>query len=153
MTIDEILDIDISDKSVLIIGCPASGKTWLSKKIYKPTHNLIHTDKTIGSGYFMGCYDALTAVQFSEKPTIVEGVLGYRMLRKGAEYASYYPDIVIHLSIPESKMIETYKNERDANKIKYLKQFNETHDKILKEYFGMQNPDFKPLWIDCNNDY
>ena len=33
MTIKEVLEIDFMDKNVIIIGCPASGKTWLSNKI------------------------------------------------------------------------------------------------------------------------
>ena len=59
MDLDEILSLDIDGKSVLIIGCPASGKSWLSNKLNRSTHKLIHTDKYISQGYEMGMYGAL----------------------------------------------------------------------------------------------
>lgn len=153
MSIEELINLNIEGKNVLIIGYPASGKTWLANKMHKPTHQLIHTDSTVSGGYFMGCYEALTAVQFATKPTIVEGVQGYRMLRKGAEYASYYPDIVIEMQISNSRMMQTYMRERDEKKIKYLKQFNDTHAKILNEYRGMCPKHKTPEWITFLNNY
>jgi len=153
MTIDEVIEIDITGKDILIIGCPASGKSWLAKKIYKPTHEIIHTDKFSEDGYHLGMYGALTAYQFAKKKTIIEGIHGYRMLRKGVEYANYLPDIVINLSITEKRMLEVYEKERDVEKVKYLKQFNNSHKKILSDYFDNQLEDSKPLWIEVSNDY
>lgn len=43
----------------------------------------IHTDSYISYGYQAGMHCALDAANMSEKPTIVEGVHGYRMLRSG----------------------------------------------------------------------
>ncbi len=43
--VEDVLKMDISGKHVLIIGCPASGKTWLSNKFPHEGHNVIHTDK------------------------------------------------------------------------------------------------------------
>lgn len=153
ISIEEIISMDITGKNVLIIGCPASGKTWLSKKMAKSTHTVIHTDDYLSYGYQAGMYCALDAANMSEKPTIVEGVQGYRMLRKGCEYSSYYPDIVIELQISNSRMMQTYRNERDAKKIKYLQQFNETHAKILNDYRGTCPKDKKPEWITFFNQY
>jgi len=153
MSIEELINLDITDKNVLIIGCPASGKTWLSKKMAKPTHTLIHTDNYMSYGYAQGMYCALDAANFSDKPTLVEGIFGYRMIRKGCEYGSYYPDIVIEMEISNSRMMQTYMKERDEKKIKYLKQFNETHKKILNDYFGMCPTDKKPEWIKYSNQY
>lgn len=153
MSIEEFGNLDIEGKNVLIIGCPASGKTWLSKKMAKSTHTVIHTDDYISYGYQMGMYCALDAANMSEKPTIVEGVHGYRMLRKGCEYGSYYPDIVIEMQISNSRMMQTYMRERDETKIKYLKQFNEAHAKILNEYRGMCPKHKTPEWITFLNNY
>ena len=153
MNIEELIGLNIEGKNVLIIGCPASGKSWLCNKIAKPTHTVIHTDSYISYGYQAGMYCALDAANMSEKPTIVEGVQGYRMLRKGCEYGSYYPDIVIEMQISNSRMMQTYLKERDEKKIKYLKQFNETHAKILNDYRGMCPKHKKPEWITFLNNY
>lgn len=153
MELEELIKLDIANKNVLIIGCPASGKTWLSKKMAKPTHTVIHTDDYLYYGYQAGMYCALDAANMSDKPTLVEGIQGYRMLRKGCEYGSYYPDIVIELEISNSRMMQTYMRERDAKKLKYLKQFNETHAKILNDYRGMCPKHKTPEWISFFNKY
>lgn len=153
MELKEILKMDFEGKNVLIIGCPASGKTWLSKRLDKEKHQLIHTDSYISLGYEMGMYGALNAATCTVKNTIVEGVHGYRMLRKGAEYGNYYPDIVIEIKIPESRMRETYMKERDPKKINYLQQFNASHEKILNDYKGIIAEHLKPKWIVFDNNY
>jgi hypothetical protein len=153
MELKEILEIDIGGKNVLIIGCPASGKTWLCGQLGCSGHRVIHTDKYVVSGYEMGMYAALNDAVGSEIPTIVEGIHGYRMLRKGAEYGSYYPDIVIEMKVPEQRMRLTYIHERNPNKIKYLQQFNATHEKILNDYRKMIPDRLKPQWIVFENNY
>lgn len=143
---------NIKNKNVLIIGCPASGKTYLSNIIKSDEHQIFHTDDYIKYGYVESMYKCLDDVLKCEKSTIVEGVQGYRMLRKGVELNNYYPDIVIELKITEKQMLNVYKNERDPRKIKYLKGFNKMHDKILHEYKSMFNIKI-PEWITINNDY
>lgn len=153
MELKGILEIDLNGKNLLIIGCPASGKTWLSWLLKRDSHQLIHTDDYIFQGYEMGMYGALNATVCSVKNTIVEGVLGYRMLRKGAEYGNYYPDIVIEIKTPEHQAIKIYSKERDAKKIKYLQQFNSSHEKILSEYKKMVPQDLIPTWIEFYNEH
>ena len=153
MELSEILKLDIKDKNVLIIGCPASGKTWVSAQLDCSGHRVIHTDKYVVSGYEMGMYAALNDTVGSEIPTIVEGIHGYRMLRKGAEYGNYYPDIVIEMKVSEHRMLSTYRNERNPDKIKYLQQFNASHGKILNDYRKIIPEHLKPQWVVFENDY
>ena len=47
-------------------------------------------------------------------------------------------------------MLNTYRNERDEKKIKYLKGFNKMHDKIINDYFMLENKS-KPEWIKVSN--
>lgn len=143
---------DIKGKNILIIGCPASGKTFLSDLFKSSEHQVFHTDDYIKHGFYESMYKCLSDVIECEKLTIVEGVQGYRMLRKGIELNNYYPDIVIELKITEERMLLTYSNERNPKKIKYLKGFNKMHDKILFDYKTMNNKN-KPEWIVINNDY
>jgi len=145
MTIEDILNIDIEEKNLLIIGCPASGKTYLSKK-FKTSHKLIHTDNYLNYGYEQSVYKIIDDIKNSNKKTIVEGVQGYRLLRKGVQLDCYYPDVVIELIISEYQMFQVYRNERNQKKIKYLKAFNNMHNKIIKDYFLMQNK-YKPEWF------
>jgi hypothetical protein len=150
-SIEDVIKLDIEQKNVLIIGCPASGKTYLSSK-FNTEHLKIHTDDYLIFGWRQGMYEALKAIKAANTFTLVEGVHGYRLLRKGVELDCYYPDVVIQLIISEERMMKTYINERDRNKIKYLRSFNDTYNKILLEYFSLKNK-HRPEWIKLLNQY
>lgn len=143
---------DIKGKNVLIIGCPASGKTYVSKLLSDAEHRLVHTDRYMDLGYVDSLYELLRGLSLYKGLTIVEGVLGYRLLRKGYQKGSYRPDVVIEMKVSESRMMDTYKNERDPNKIRYLKSFNKMHAKILAEYKEMVGEDL-PDWYVIENNY
>lgn len=145
----------IIGKNVLIIGCPASGKTYLAnylKKSHGKTHKFFHTDDYMAYGYKESLYVLMNDLMKVRQPTIIEGIQGYRLLRKGVELDSYFPDIVIELKISEATMLRTYRTERQGKKIESLLGFNKTHDKILSDYFAMTNYK-KPEWIKLENEY
>lgn len=146
--------VDIANSNVLIIGKPAAGKTFLAKKLIhdNPKHLLIHTDDYIKYGYKESLYKLLMDMSRICKPTIIEGVLGYRLLRKGVELDCYYPDHVIEILIPDSLMYHTYAAERPEKDISYLKGFNATHEKILNDYKAMVNKQ-PPKWHKLHNIY
>jgi len=150
-TIVDILAMDLEQKNVLIIGCPASGKTYLTGQL-KTSHKKIATDDYMHFGYEQSLYEILKEISLLRVATLIEGVQGYRLLRKGVQLNCYYPDIVIEMIISEQKMINTYRKERDARKIKYLNGFNTSHNKILSDYFALDNKQ-KPQWLEVFNDY
>lgn len=151
IVIDEVLQKDIEHKNVLIIGCPASGKTYLLNQ-FKTEHRKFHTDDYISYGYEQSMYKCLDDIKATKEKTIVEGIQGYRLLRKGVQLDCYYPDIVIQLIISEQQMMNIYLNERDEKKIKYLKGFNKMHDKIINDYFMLENK-HKAEWIKVFNNH
>lgn len=77
--------MNIDNKHVLILGAPKSGKTTLSKKLKTKYHYIIHTDD-FGEeyGYELGLYKLIEAIKNKQKNyyVLVEGTLGYRLLRK-----------------------------------------------------------------------
>jgi len=151
MNIEEVLQIDIEQKNVLIIGCPASGKSYLINQ-FKTANKKIQTDDYIDYGYEQSMYEVLNEINHTKGKTLVEGIQGYRLLRKGVQLDCYYPDIVIQLIISEEQMMMTYLSERHEKKIKYLRGFNNMHDKIINDYFMLENKQ-KPLWIKVFNNY
>jgi len=154
MNLEEILLLDFNEKNICIIGPPASGKTFLSNKICNKTHHKIHTDEFLKEGYFMGLHGVMNQLSFLDgKPTLVEGVIGYRLLRKGIELASYYADIVINCIISENKQRYVYLKERNPEKIKYLQTFNSVHQKIFEQYKNDCPIKKTPIFIDFINEY
>lgn len=148
---------DLKNLNVLIIGCPASGKTYLANKLKQQnvnTHKFFHTDDYMHYGYKDSLYVLLDDMRrvSSNTNTIIEGVQGYRLLRKGVELKCYFPDIVIELKISEERLMKTYMTERIGKKFESVNSFNKMHDKILSEYLSMPN-NRKPKWIKIENEY
>ena len=140
--------INVEGLNVLVIGPPASGKTHFINKL-KFSGKVIHTDDYIKYGD-NGIYLLFNSIKGSK--TIIEGVMGYRLLRKGLELNCYHPDLVIELQVPEKKLEMIYNSERigkDFNSVKAMIKANQT---ILNEYKSMPNMN-KPYWITINNEY
>lgn len=153
MNLQEILAYPLLYKNVLIIGCPASGKTYLSKLLDRGDHVLIHTDDYLPFGFVGSLSACIDAANNVIGKTIVEGVQGYRMLRKGFENGNYMPDIVIECEVSTQRMNMTYVLERDPAKIQYLRDFKKGHVKILNEYFAMCPKEKQPIWLTFENNY
>lgn len=147
--------MNIKNKNVLIIGPPASGKTTLALELSKqnPRHQLIHSDDYMWAGYERALYEMMDVIRHAQECkevfTIVEGVQGYRALRKGVQVGWYKPDLVIEMEVAREQQAAIYENERDPAKLQYLKGFDKMHQKILADYFELVG-DRKPEWIKIN---
>lgn len=146
--------VDIGKKNVVIIGEPAAGKTYLSNLLIKdnPGHHLIHTDDYIKHGYVQALYKLLADIRLIVKPLIIEGVLGYRLLRKGAQTGCFYPDIVIEVDTPQTTRLKEYKQNRPDKDIHYLKSLEAANKKVLADYKAIFNM-HKPQWVTLKNNY
>lgn len=144
---------DISGKTVLIIGCPASGKTTLANALKETTGaKVIHGDDYMVYGYKEAMYEILSDLIKNPGPVIVEGVQGYRLLRKGVELDAFYPDMVIELSVTSEQVEKVYKSERSDKKLKHISGFNKMIEKVLSDYRSMPNPK-PPQWVRIENQF
>ncbi len=147
---ERIKDLDIKGKNVLIIGFPASGKTTLAELLDSESHTLIHSDDYIQFGFKESLYELLKDLKKIEGNTIIEGVMGYRLLRKGVELDSYYPDLIIHMKVNEDTIRRRYL-DRDPKKLNGALSMCKSSMKILNDYKNMPNKK-KPLWVIIEND-
>lgn len=175
LTLTELLDRDFTGENVLIIGCPASGKSTIMQMIHdrqKIGHFIFHSDDYMHHGYEQSLYALIDDYKklrseldgssehplpldaYSKHPIFIEGILGYRLLRKGVELDCYYPDVVIELLITDERMEQTYNESRDPEKLKGARSQTKACATILGKYKEMFIPDGKyPEWIQINNDY
>lgn len=155
MTYSDLLKLDIAGKTVVIIGCPASGKTTLGKALAERTgRDVIHTDDYMEHGYKQSMYAVLADLMMRDEntaPPIIEGVQGYRLLRKGVELDCFYPDVVIELHVTPEQVARVYREQRSEKKAGSLIAFNKMHETILADYRAMDNPR-PPAWYTVQND-
>jgi len=150
--ISDILKLPIAGKTVVIIGAPATGKTWLSNALNTKGHTVFHTDDYIPHGHIESLYVLMDEIESTEGPKLIEGVNGYRLLRKGVELDSFYPDIVIELFTTPERIMQTYTELRDPLKLKGQKGFTAALAKILRDYHAMPNRR-PPTWVQVMNEY
>jgi hypothetical protein len=138
----------LEDKNVLIIGWPGSGKTFLASILEKKltSHSVIHTDDFIKND----SEEIIKNIK-AHKKTIVEGVCGYRILRRGAITNTYIPDVVIEMKIKEETLLHAYSVLRPSNKLEAVKVLIKGCQTILEDYNRLKFK--KPYWIPLNNDY
>ena len=92
---------DIIRKTVVIIGHPQSGKTTYSAKLKEkfPYHTYISCDDFKNFPYDEALYELKKAInKTTAKHLVIEGILGYRLLRKGLQYKDFNPEMVIRIT-------------------------------------------------------
>lgn len=154
MTLEELISLDIASKSVLILGRPSAGKTWLAKQLDPYDLYTLHADEYIVLGEPRALYSLVedAPISFGMKCRIIEGMLGYDLLLYGAETQMYKPDIVIEVDISAGKQRELYLKDRDPSNIKFLKRFQIKCIGILDQYYKLVPEADIPLWITFKND-
>lgn len=150
LTVNEALTIPITGKNVVVIGLPGSGKTWFCSRLAAEGHAVFHTDDFIYMGT-EGMYTCMGKVLASELPTIVEGVDGYRMIRKGVETDLYYPDIVFEVIAPEDQRWQVYETERPGKNFANVLAFDKALGTILSKYRLLMDGKEMPQWVQVDN--
>lgn len=92
---------DIIRKTVVIIGHPQAGKTTYSAKLRErfPGHTYISCDDFKSFPYDEALYELKKSIRkTTAKYLVIEGVLGYRLLRKGLQYKDFSPDLIIRIT-------------------------------------------------------
>lgn len=164
MNYNDLLQLDIAGKTLLIIGPPASGKTTLAHKLSElwPEHRLVGgfagMDGYMHYGYKEGLYAILVdAWTYHEQglPMILEGIQGPRLLRKGVEGHKgfhFYPDIVIELVVTEEQIRKVYATERPGKSVEQALSQAKGLQTTLTAYKQMENPK-PPQWITVQNTF
>lgn len=146
----------IQGKNVVILGGPASGKSFLAWQLMgSESHEHVSTDYYMTHGFEQSLYMLLDDIKYEAIPTphIIEGVIGARLIRKGAEWGTYYPDVIIELRVSDDRLEREYV-KRGEDKLKGARAMTKSIDTILNAYRSMPVPsDKKPIWITINNEY
>jgi hypothetical protein len=144
-------------KSIVIVGFTKTGKVTIAKEL----SNRLNIPLLISDHYISGNYDdALQRlmndvlyyynnnIQF-----IVEGILCFRLLRKGIKLNNFYPDLVIRTECNDKTIEHFYHKDNESSKIKRAFAFNKGLESIWTEYLnllGSNNIPNRPNFIKLN---
>jgi dephospho-CoA kinase len=133
-------------KVVVIIGLPASGKTSVALQLHEDVlheHTLYQTDDYIDFGYEQSLYAMLKEMEYDKNPRkIVEGVQGFRFLRKNAETQAYKVDAVV---IVDCKPEERAKRYAARGKGNLPSSFDRNLETVFKGYLDKMHAAGHPL--------
>lgn len=136
------------DNKIVIIGYPASGKSTLANQLEAkyPEYRIYRDIDFIKNGYVNGLYDLRKKIiEEAKEKVIIEGVMGYRFLRKGVQMGDFQADLIIHVKCSEKKRELRYK-KRDYSKYKHLKGLHSGLDNIWAEF--MTKKKYQPRIIE-----
>ena len=147
---NQILEIKKTGaKKIVIIGLPASGKTWLANKL-ATSLPVYHSDDYLKHGFEDSMYIMQQDIaKNNPEAHIVEGIAAYRLLRKAAQGVfDYNPDLIIMVNRAEDVRRSVYENERNKP-FRSITGMQKTLDKILNEYMALRK--IKVPIINFNN--
>ncbi len=138
---NQILEIKKTGaKKIVILGLPASGKTWLSNKLATLLNMpAIHADDYLHHGFEDSMYMMKEDIERKAPEVhIVEGVAAYRLLRKAAQgVIEYNPDLIIMVNRSENVRQSVYENERNKS-FRSIAGIEKTLAKIFSEYMAIR---------------
>jgi hypothetical protein len=125
-------------KHIVIIGLPASGKTFVSdvlRQTILPKYHFYHTDDYMDFGYEGSLYAMMKEISYNKDPhKVIEGVQGYRYLRKLLENKDYSVDLVIEV---ESDGAERQDRYYQRGKGDLPRGFENNLRKVYKDYLDL----------------
>lgn len=141
---------------IVICGYTKTGKVTIAKKLASELNRkLFISDDYIEHGPVQALYvmmDDILAYKNTGKPFIVEGILCFRLLRKGVQLKTFKPDLIIKTECNDETITHFYKKDGEGHKIPRALNFNKGLNTIWEEYLSLllANPSFRPKYITLN---
>lgn len=144
--------LHLADNStVVVIGPPGSGKTYVGQLLAEDSGLPLYcTDAYLGNGHVAALYALMQLI--GDEGWIVEGMIGYRLLRKRRQLGMPPPDIVIQLDATDEQIEESYKRRGKPCNLPLIRRFCAAHDKVLKDYLRLDGAD-PPVWVHANSQH
>lgn len=137
--------------TVVIIGPPGSGKTHVASVLAESSGLPVYcTDGFLGDGHVAALYALMKAV--GDDGWIVEGMIGYRFLRKRKQLSLPAPDIVIQLDASDEQISQAYAARGKTCNLKIIRNFCAAHEKVLNDYLRLDG-DEPQIWVHANSQH
>jgi uridine kinase len=152
-----LIELCVPMKTIVVCGYTKTGKVTIANKIAaKLNRPLFISDDYQSLGHEESLNYLLKETykhQISNSPIIVEGILCFRLLRKGIKETSFFPDLIIKTNCDERTIRHFYNKDNEGHKIERALAFNKGLNTIWEEYQDLliANPWVKkPKFIELN---
>lgn len=137
--------------TVVVIGPPGSGKTTVGTLLAESSGlPLYSTDTYLGAGHVEALYAIMQLC--GDEGWIVEGMIGYRLLRKRKQLKMPAPDIVIELDASDDEIVAAYRKRGTYCDIRKVRAFCKAHEKVLEDYYVLDG-ELPRIWIHSKSEY
>jgi hypothetical protein len=155
---DRLINFCLSKQIIVVLGYTKTGKITIAKKLSKETQYplLISDDYVKISNPIDALYILMEDIkehQRNNQPFIVEGILCFRLLRKGAKLNSFNPDVIIKTQCNDETIQYFYNKDGESNKVNRALSFNKGLNTIWEEYLNLiyhYPHNIKPTYIELN---
>jgi len=122
--------------TIIVIGPPGSGKTHVGTLLAEESGlPLYSTDEFLSNGHVAALYAVMQAT--GDKGYIIEGMIGYRWLRKQKQLNLPAPDIVVQLEATDREIEESYRKRGKHCNMRHIKRFCAAHEAVLSDYYSL----------------
>lgn len=144
--------LHLADTStVVIIGPPGSGKTHVGLVLAESSGlPLYSTDRFLGDGHVQALYTVMRVI--GDEGWIVEGMVGYRMLRKRKQLGMPAPDVVIQLTASDEQIERSYTERNKRCSLPHVKAFCKAHESVMKDYLLLDGEEPR-IWIHAHSPH
>ena len=125
--------------TIVICGYTKTGKVTIAKELAKALNRpLFISDDYVNienrEQSLYNLIDHILPYYQSNQPIIVEGILCFRLLRKGIQMNNFYPDLIIKTKCNDETIKHFYRIDGEESKINRALAFNRGLNTIWDEY-------------------
>lgn len=138
---------------IVVCGFTKTGKVAIAKKLSTDLNRHLLISDDYGIDEFELFKDSCIGIYKQKMPVIIEGVLSFRLLRKGVQEGTFLPDLIIKTNCNEATIRYFYEKDGEVSKINRALSFNKGLNTIWDEYRNILKTDPKikrPSFLELN---
>lgn len=139
-------------KIIVVCGFAKTGKYPIAKKLAESLGRHLIISDDFGIEDFETFKNISTLAYNRQTPVVIEGVLSFRLLRKGLQENTFHADLILKTECDENTIKYFYNQDGEASKINRVMGFNnglksiwDEYREILKNNPGVRRPIYKEL--------
>lgn len=149
----ELIEYCKQFKIIVVAGFTKTGKYPIAKKLADSLNRHMIVSDDFGLQNFEDFKRTAQIAYIKQTPVIIEGVMNFRLLRKGLEENTFFTDLIIKTNCNEATIRHFYEKDGEGDKIARVLSFNKGLNTMWDEYRATlrNNPSLKrPVYLELN---